>query len=702
MIRVLPLAWDDVRVATVAEALLHVQQHVSLQPTQDTPQTAIAQPEVVPTSPDVRPRLFALIIGINVYEHAGSGFHNLKGAVADADDMYEFLTSTLAVDPSHIRNLRDHQATRDGIIDAFAALASNDRIQRGDAIVIYYAGHGSQTAAPSGWETGGRDARVEMLIPHNFLPATTPDQKQQGILDITLSTLLTKLAEQKGDNITVILDSCHSGSSTRDPLEMDVLSRGITLPDNYTILPSLEDEGYRHAKVASGHESSGLASHVLLAACSQMESAQECNGRGFFTQALLTLLRDENVRNVTYRAAIEQLPDLPRQHPQCEGKNSARALFDGKAPGRSWVLYPIKVTDTAGQNKTITLGGGQVHGITEGAEFDVFATRDFNAQPLCRVIATVTHACSAELAPVPGSVEEDIPQPAWALQATVGKRADLVVALSPARAFLHVLKIAAEMDQRPNKRTIRFVEPDVTHELELQISDDRVVFIVADKLSTDAGLSQLPDTVSVNDAPAIYAVIEAAADFFFHLRRSNPAAPLAQKVILEAFELQDRYDAKQGAFSVTPSSTNLIEGGLIQLEITEEEPMYGFKLVSGWSRDLYVWVFMFDVSDLGVETLYKPNLSKTHPDPSLPARGSLTLGYGSGGIEPRVFFLSEGTNVDVAYLKVYVTSEPVDLSHIAQKSPFEPGLKRKMKEKKVAQLPVWDTILVAVVQKAAH
>ncbi|KZV91913.1 hypothetical protein EXIGLDRAFT_718838 [Exidia glandulosa HHB12029] len=693
-----PLAWDDVKVATVAEALLHVQQHVSSQPTQVT-HTAIAQPEVVPASPDVRSRLFALIIGINVHEHAGSTFHNLKGAVADADDMCDFLTSTLAVDPSHIRNLRDHQATRDGIIDAFAALTSDDRIHRDDAIVIFYAGHGSQAAAPSDWETGGRDARIEMIIPHNFFPATTSNRKQQGILDITLSALLTKLAEQKGDNITVILDSCHSGSSTRDPLEIGVLSRGITLPDNYTILPSLEDDGSRHATVAFGHESSGLSSHVLLAACSRMESAQECNGRGFFTQALLTLLRDANVRNMTYRAVIEELPELPFQHPQCEGKNSARALFDGKAPGRSLALYPVKVTKTADEVKSFSLGGGQIQGITEGAEFDVLATRDFNAQPLCRLVVTVTHACSADLAPVPGSVEHDIPQPAWALQATVGKRVDLVVALSPAHAFLNVLKIAAEMNQRPNHHAIRFVDPDVMHELELHVDGDRVLVIVADRLCTDAGLTQLPNTVSVNDAPAVYAVIEAAADFFFHLRRSNPAAPLAGKVILEAFELQARYDAKRDVFTVTPSSSNLVTGGLMQLAISKEGPMYGFKLTSSWPCDLYVWVFMFDVSNLSVVTLYKPTFSKTHPDPSLPGRGSLTLGYGSGGVEPREFFLREGADVDVEYLKVYVSSEAVDLSNIAQDSPFGPG-QRKMMVRKVVQLPLWDTILVPIVQKA--
>ena len=73
-------------------------------------------------------------------------------------------------------------------------------------------------------------------------------------------------------------------------------------------------EQARKAKVAKGFEMEGVASHVLLAACLENESAYESNGRGDFTSALLALLRDPTVAMdiVSYLDLIERLPELPK------------------------------------------------------------------------------------------------------------------------------------------------------------------------------------------------------------------------------------------------------------------------------------------------------------------------------------------------------------------------------------------------------
>jgi hypothetical protein len=52
----------------------------------------------------------------------------------------------------------------------------------------------------------------------------------------------------------------------------------------------------RAAVEAEGFENNGLASHVL-ATCKLSERALERDGRGAFTQALLTLLRDSTIRH---------------------------------------------------------------------------------------------------------------------------------------------------------------------------------------------------------------------------------------------------------------------------------------------------------------------------------------------------------------------------------------------------------------------
>ncbi|KDN46595.1 hypothetical protein RSAG8_04248, partial [Rhizoctonia solani AG-8 WAC10335] len=96
--------------------------------------------------------LHALIIGINDYPNLS----NLKGAVADADEIANFLTSEseLKVPPDQIINLRNESATRQNIIDSIKGLQNNPLINREDPILIYYAGHGGTRKATEMWKIG--------------------------------------------------------------------------------------------------------------------------------------------------------------------------------------------------------------------------------------------------------------------------------------------------------------------------------------------------------------------------------------------------------------------------------------------------------------------------------------------------------------------------------------------------------------------
>jgi hypothetical protein len=124
----------------------------------------------------------------------------LKGAVADADSVTEYLEHNLKVQKSHIRNLREAQATRAAIIAGFDAFQTNPDIKRGDPILIYYAGHGGEVAAPPGWEAGRADNITQMLIPYDYQPK--PEKpKVYGIPDRTIGILISRIAKAKGDNI---------------------------------------------------------------------------------------------------------------------------------------------------------------------------------------------------------------------------------------------------------------------------------------------------------------------------------------------------------------------------------------------------------------------------------------------------------------------------------------------------------------------
>ena len=146
------------------------------------------------------PRLFALIIGINEYE--SRNIKNLFGAVADADAIRDYLQEDLGVPSSQIRNLRDSQATRTAIINEIRALSTNNYIEEGDPILIYFAGHGASAKTPETWEAGST-GKTELLVPYDYSSRLEDGcgSHEQGIPDRTLGALLSHIASMKGDNI---------------------------------------------------------------------------------------------------------------------------------------------------------------------------------------------------------------------------------------------------------------------------------------------------------------------------------------------------------------------------------------------------------------------------------------------------------------------------------------------------------------------
>ncbi|KAH9931372.1 uncharacterized protein B0H18DRAFT_848025, partial [Fomitopsis serialis] len=160
-------------------------------------------------------RIWAFVVAIDVYQH--SQIKNLGGCVSDGDDFCDYLTNTLRVPGNQTVRLTNERATRTHIIDTFFShLIHNPNIERGDAIIIYYAGHGDRRSAPSSWNTtDGRLNMVELICAHD---EGMPDEGGQpiiGIPDRTFGGLMRRLAHEKGDNIVAIFDCCHSGGMHR-------------------------------------------------------------------------------------------------------------------------------------------------------------------------------------------------------------------------------------------------------------------------------------------------------------------------------------------------------------------------------------------------------------------------------------------------------------------------------------------------------
>lgn len=145
--------------------------------------------------------VFGFLIGIDVYK--SSRIPRLSGAVADVQEVLKFFCDTLHVPQDNFTVLRNNLATRKAIIDTLIHLKDDVRIRHGDAIFIYFSGHGSEIPAPLGWEAGGRGVNIQVIIPHDY--CVTGSEEVQAIPDRTIGALLECIAEKKGNNIVRVL-----------------------------------------------------------------------------------------------------------------------------------------------------------------------------------------------------------------------------------------------------------------------------------------------------------------------------------------------------------------------------------------------------------------------------------------------------------------------------------------------------------------
>ncbi len=156
------------------------------------------------------PRKLALLVGINEYPES-SLFSPLYGCVTDADLQRQLLIHRFGFNPKDIVTLTDAQATRDGILTAFEEHLIQ-QAKPGDVVVFHFSGHGSQVSDP---DRDFPDGLNSTLVPvDSRLPANFP-QEGGAVQDLMGHTLYLLMSALKTENVTAILDSCHSGGGKR-------------------------------------------------------------------------------------------------------------------------------------------------------------------------------------------------------------------------------------------------------------------------------------------------------------------------------------------------------------------------------------------------------------------------------------------------------------------------------------------------------
>lgn len=465
---------------------------------------------------DLRAERRALLVGINDYtaSHLGKpvaarprDYTNLNGAVTDVELLKQMLVLVYGVDARQVVTLTDQAATRAAILDALQSLVN--RSARGDVVLFYFAGHGSQVPNSRSDE---RDKLDESIVPAD---------SRRGVDDIRdkeLRPYFNRILD-RGARLTVVLDSCHSGSGARG-LPTDARVRAVKrdtrdVADGRRYGPRPENRG---ALVLAAAEDTGEAREV-----------RDAEGRfhGVFSWAWIRSLRDscsgEPAVETFYRAQARMRTEPPFQSPVIAGTPDVKlAPFLGTRLDRRGDRAVVAVGRIDGDS--VALQGGWANDLAVGTEL-----RDVKSGARLKVIAVrgmgeSAARVTAGAPPATGALVEVV---GWAAPPGPPLRVD--VPRAP-RDFDSIRRLAKALNEKASQRGIRWIVNPIdsapSHVLrwngrawEIVLQDGRVEHVGGDGAALAAVTRMPPGTSLFAQLPAPAAMADAID--------SNSSAPPA-------------------------------------------------------------------------------------------------------------------------------------------------------------------------------
>jgi metacaspase-1 len=266
----------------------------------------------------------ALCVGINDYPYDGS---DLNGCVNDAKAWADLLVSHFDFAESDVKLLIDAQATKAAIMAGLQALLTS--AQAGDLLVFTNSSHGTYVADTSGDEP----MYDEAICPY--------DCADNLLVDDDLRELFANLP--KGVHITVISDSCFSGTVTRAAISETF--PGLKTPDDRRVRflsPALRGQAVlenpwkaKPKSIAKYPESK--MKEILFSGCTDKEYSYDALIGGTYHGAM-TYFALQAIQASDYKITLQQLYTRVNflldeagypQHPQVEGRaiNKKRLIF---------------------------------------------------------------------------------------------------------------------------------------------------------------------------------------------------------------------------------------------------------------------------------------------------------------------------------------------------------------------------------------
>jgi peptidoglycan/xylan/chitin deacetylase (PgdA/CDA1 family)/uncharacterized caspase-like protein len=160
-----------------------------------TPQTSPAATAAAPDAAPLYRDSWAVVVGIDKYEH----WPALAYAVNDAKAIRDVLIRRYRFNPDHVTLLLDGEATRDRILAAIGdRLTDPTRVKKDDRVFVFFAGHGTTRRLPSGKALG-------YLVPAD---ADLENYQSQAISMTNFQDVSDAIPAR---HLFLVTDACYSG-----------------------------------------------------------------------------------------------------------------------------------------------------------------------------------------------------------------------------------------------------------------------------------------------------------------------------------------------------------------------------------------------------------------------------------------------------------------------------------------------------------
>lgn len=368
----------------------------------DDPQPVIDLPFTVTVA-----KRWALLVGISDYPPAGHhpGDCDLPACDKDAQRMRDLLVNSFGFQKERIAMVLNLEATSARIDKELTELAR--RAGPDDAVLFYYCGHGTQIPDLDGDEADGWDEALDTADVRPKL-MTTEDHLETVLSDDRIAELL---AQFKTKNVTVIFDSCHSGTAVRagekDTIDADGFFVGMkqNLGFDRKLMEKAEDVERKNPKgVAQGLDIDQR--YVFLSAAQAWETGMT-SGRGcFFSAALREAMRTSNgqswgelmtrIRPAVQRFNSGQAPQVTgavRRYPFSLAEAPADAPYERPTVAVAGGWSPkepnaVKLGATKGEIALVS-GMASLYDENGGVAYDVYPDGSrFTGTPKGRVVLT--------------------------------------------------------------------------------------------------------------------------------------------------------------------------------------------------------------------------------------------------------------------------------------------------------------------------